>query len=277
LKSLRPQGSKSFRIDFSLPNLSDFLGLSNFNQNFPINWERFFTAKDAKECKGIDLLCAKGQECRCHRVARLMRQRGLKAKAGRKYRVTTDSTHGKVVAGNLLERRFCPKMPNQVWAGDITYLWTAEGWMYLAVFIDLFSRKVVVWALDTRLKASLVLLALERALVRRRPGTGLMVHTDRGSQYVAQDFISMLENNDLTLSMSRKGNCWDNAVAESFFHTLKVEAIHGERFDTRWQLRNEIFEYIEQYYNCERRHSTFDYLSPDAYEEKLTNEAQIAA
>ncbi len=218
-------------------------------------------------------LVDQGERCSENRVARLMRKHGLKAKAGRKYRATTDSTHGKAVALNLLNREFAVEKPNLVWAGDITYLWTDEGWLYLAVFLDLFSRKVVGWALSRRLKASLVSLAFSRALARRRPGAELMVHTDQGSQYVADDFKKQLYENEITLSMSRKGNCWDNAVVESFFHSFKVEAIHGERFRTRWELEAEVFDYIERFYNLKRRHSTLDYFSPEAYERRAFDAA----
>lgn len=223
-------------------------------------------------------LNARGHKCGRHKVARLMREQHLRARATRKYRVTTDSSHGKAPAENVLQREFLPASTNRAWAGDITYLWTMEGWMYLAVFIDLFSRKVVGWALSKSLKSSLVLLAFERALARRRPSCGLIVHTDRGRQYVAADFLSMLQRRNITLSMSRKANCWDNAVAESFFHTLKVEAIHGERFETRKQLEQAVFEYIELYYNRVRMHSTLDYISPDVYERETNkNETLLAA
>jgi transposase InsO family protein len=209
-----------------------------------------------------------GQRLSEKRIARLMRQLGLKAKAARKYRATTDSSHSKPVAPNVLNREFKPTAPNRVWCGDITYLWTDEGWMYLAVFIDLFSRRVVGWALGLRLTQSLVALAFTRAIARRRPGAELLVHTDQGSQYVATEFRRQLEANRITLSMSRKGNCWDNAVVESFFHSFKVEAIHGERFRTRWELEREVFDYIERYYNKKRRHSTIDYCSPQEYERR---------
>lgn len=209
-----------------------------------------------------------GERCSEKRVARLMRQRGLKAKAARKYRVTTDSTHGKPVAANLLNREFSPDRPNKAWVGDITYLWTDEGWMYLAVFLDLFARRIVGWAMSTRLHTELVALAFSRAIVRRQPGPALMVHTDQGSQYVANEFKQALKQQQFTLSMSRRGNCWDNAVAESFFHSFKVEAIHGERFRTRWELEREVFDYIERFYNPKGRHSSIDYRSPEDYERR---------
>jgi transposase InsO family protein len=209
------------------------------------------------------------------RVSRLMKERELEAKGKKRFRVTTDSKHQYPVAPNVLERNFLPVAPNQVWAGDITYLWTTEGWMYLAVFIDLFSRKVVGWATSKRLTSSFVLLAFERALARRKPPDGLLVHTDRGSQYASELFRKMLLSGNCSLSMSRKGNCWDNAVVESFFARFKVEAIHGEKFQTRKELEFEVFDYIERFYNQRRKHSTLEYLSPNLYEIKY-QEAMIA-
>ena len=204
--------------------------------------------------------------CSEKRVARLMKQRHLRAKATPKFRVTTNSEHRHPLAPNTLDRQFRTTAPNQVWVGDITYLWTTEGWMYLAVFIDLFSRKVVGWALSDRLTGAVVHMAFERACARRKPPPGLLVHTDRGTQYAADAFRRRLRAQRCRLSMSRKGNCWDNAVAESFFHTLKVEAIHGEPLRTRSQMEFEMFEYIERYYNRKRMHSSIEYRSPEMYE-----------
>ena len=218
-----------------------------------------------------------GERCGKHRVARIMNERGLRAKAARKFRVTTQSLHEYPVAPNVLQRNFTTSKPDEVWVGDITYLHTEEGWMYLAVLIDLFSRKVVGWALSSRLTGSVVHLAFERACARRNPSSGLMIHTDRGVQYAAAVFRRMLADKDITLSMSRLGNCWDNAVAESFFKTLKVESIYGERFDTRAQLSGAVFEYIERYYNRRRKHSTIGYHSPEEYERKQKNQEMLAA
>ena len=202
-----------------------------------------------------------------HRVARLMRQEGLRAKAGWKFRVTTDSSHGKPPAPDLVKRDFKTSSPNQVWVGDITYLWTDEGWMYLAVFIDLYSRMIVGWALEKRIDASLVTKAFSRACMRRRPDKGLIVHTDRGSQYASETFKKALQAVHATPSMGRLGNCWDNAVAESFFHSFKVEAIYGMRFETRRKMEYEVFDYIERFYNRHRRHSTIGSMSPCRFEE----------
>lgn len=210
-----------------------------------------------------------GVRCSENRVARLMREDGLCAKGAPKGRKTTDSrpteTRGRIAA-NLLKRQFNVTRPNQVWCGDITYIWTLEGYMYLAVFLDLFSRKVVGWALSTRLTTAVVLEAFHQAQLIRTPPTELMVHTDRGSQYSSDAFIEMAKG--YVLSMSRKGNCWDNAVAESFFSSLKRELIKGEKITTRWHLIRLLTEYIDGYYNTTRLHSTLDYQSPTEYEQK---------
>lgn len=208
-----------------------------------------------------------GTRCGKKRVERLMRVDHLRARGARKYRATTDSTHGKPVAPNLLDRQFTAAAPNTAWVGDITYLWTKEGWMYLAVFIDLYSRMVVGWKLGTRLTADLVTGAFERARLRRRPAPGLIVHTDQGSQYVADSFTAALRDVEARPSMSRRGNCWDNAVAESFFHSLKVEAIHGSDIETRREMEQEVFDYVERFYNAKRRHSSIGYRSPKAFEQ----------
>lgn len=221
-------------------------------------------------------LVESGESCGKHRVARLMRLHGIRAKAAKKFRVTTDSTHGKPVAPNLLKRNFSVSAPNRAWVSDITYVWTDEGWMYLAVFIDLYSRMVVGWALSTRLSAGLVLDAYERALVKRRPAPGLMVHTDQGCQYASEVFRSKLSQTGAVLSMSRRGDCWDNAVAESFFHSFKVEAIYGERFESRRRLEMEVFDYIERFYNRRRRHSFVGGHSPVLFEKKM-GQVEIAA
>lgn len=208
-----------------------------------------------------------------HRAARLMRQQGLQCKTKRKFKVTTDSNHDLPIAPNLLERNFEISLPDRVYVGDITYIPTAEGWLYLAVFIDLYSRMVVGWSMSERMKADIVCDALIMANWKRRPSSGLMVHSDRGSQYASHKFQELLENNGYLCSMSRKGNCWDNAVAESFFHTLKTEMANHYQFRTRQEARQAIFEYIEVFYNRQRKHSTIGYLSPAAYEDKARNTA----
>ena len=202
-------------------------------------------------------------------VAASMKRQGLVAKAAKKYKATTDSDHNLPVAPNLLKQDFSADAPNQKWACDITYLWTGEGWLYLAVVIDLFSRMVVGWAMDKRMKAGLVCDALQMALWRRRMPKGVIVHSDRGSQYCSKLYQALLAKHDLVCSMSGKGNCYDNACAESFFHSFKVELIHGECFETREAMRRAVFEYIEVDYNRTRRHSTNGYISPLAFETKM--------
>lgn len=206
-----------------------------------------------------------GVEVGRKRVARLMRENGVAAGGRRRYRKTTDSDHDHRVAPNVLDREFVVTAKNRVWAGDITYVWTSEGWLYLAVVLDLFSRRVVGWAVADHMRTDLVLRALDEALLRRRPGGDLLHHSDRGSQYASDDYRARLEALGIECSMSRKGNCWDNAVVESFFGTLKTEL--GDLAGcTRAEARAALFEYVEVFYNRERRHSYLGYVSPARYE-----------
>ena len=202
------------------------------------------------------------------KVERMMKKNGIRAKTKRKFRVTTDSKHNLPIAPNLLERNFSPIKPNQTWASDITYVWTREGWLFLAVIVDLFSRQVVGWSLDKTMTKELVLSSLRQAYFRRKPGSGLIFHSDRGSQYCSKEFRRQLKQYQILQSQSRKANCWDNAVIESFFHTLKTEAIYHEDFETREQAERFIFEWVEAFYNRERIHSTLNYMSPVAFEEQ---------
>lgn len=202
-----------------------------------------------------------------HRVARLMRAEGLRARRRRRRRPrTTDSRHALPVAPNVLEQKFVAQKPNSVWLGDITYIGTGEGWLYLAVLLDLFSRRVVGWAMDRVIDRRLTLRALRMALAQRIPSPGLLHHTDRGSQYASTDYQIELERSGMLCSMSRKGNCYDNAVAESFFATLKTELVNHRRWTTREEAQAELFEYIEAFYNRRRRHSALGYRSPVEYE-----------
>lgn len=200
------------------------------------------------------------------RVERLMREQQLRAKAARKYKATTDSSKTKDIAPDLVKRDFTSPAPNKIWVGDITYLWTVEGWLYLAVFIDLFSRKVVGWATSTRINAALVSLAFARAVARRRPEEGLIVHTDQGSQYASNAFREELQKVGARQSMGSRGDCYDNAVAESFFHSFKVEAIYGCDIITRREMDYEVFDYIEYFYNKRRKHSAIGLRSPEQFE-----------
>ncbi|GEN11436.1 hypothetical protein MFU01_64730 [Myxococcus fulvus] len=187
---------------------------------------------------------------------------------------TTDSAHSHPVAANSLERNFQPGQPERVWVGDITYVWTEEGWLYLAVLLDLFSRKVVGWAMGERIDRRLVLSALDMALLGH-PAPELH-HSDRGSQYASEDYRQLLEERGIECSMSRKGNCWDNAVAESFFSTLKQELVYLTRFETRAAAKGALFEYIEVFYNRKRRHSALGYVSPAEYERMAVMKRQAA-
>ena len=202
-----------------------------------------------------------------HQARSLMREAGVWVRYRRRYRVTTDSNHRQPVFPNRLERNFEAKAPNQVWAGDITYVWTREGWLYLAVIIDLYSRKVVGWSMGRRLTSSLVCNALKMACWSRRPPKGQLIHhSDRGVQYASGAFRKLLKNHGIEGSMSRKGDCWDNAVVESFFGSLKSERIHWRSYQSREEARADIVEYITMRYNSRRLHSYLGYQSPDQFE-----------
>lgn len=203
-------------------------------------------------------------------ISRSMRRQNLVPKAARKFKVTTNSNHKLPVAPNLLDQDFTATSPNQKWAGDITYLMTSEGWLYLAVMIDLHSRAVVGWSMGTRMTANLVCEALQMALWRRGFPKHTIIHSDRGSQYCSAAYRDIIDKHELHQSMSRKGNCWDNACVESFFHSLKIEALQDEPIMNRESMRQAVFEYIEVDYNRTRRHSALGYLSPEAYEQKLS-------
>ncbi len=205
------------------------------------------------------------------RVARLMKQHGLVARRLRRFVNTTDSKHGYGVAPNRLNRDFTPAAPNQVWATDITYVPTKQGWVYLAVVLDLYSRKVVGWSLQPYLDRRLVLTALQGAILARKPGPGLIHHSDRGVQYACEEYQRLLADAEIVPSMSRKANCWDNAVVESFFSTLKHELVHRCTFASHAEARSAIFEYVEGFYNRRRRHSTLGYVSPAEYERRSAN------
>ncbi len=208
-----------------------------------------------------------GMPCCLKTITTSMKRQGLVPKASRKFKVTTtDSKHNLPIAPNLLKRDFSAIKPNQKWAGDITYLRTSEGWLYLAVVIDLYSRKVIGWSMSTTMKSTLICDALTMALWRRKRPKGVIFHSDRGSQYCSAKFRKLLAKHKMPQSMSRKADCWDNACVESFFHSLKIEAIHYDPLMNRENTRQAVFEYIEGYYNRKRRHSTLGYVSPEQYE-----------
>jgi transposase InsO family protein len=222
-------------------------------------------------------LRARGVRCDKARVERLMRENRITPPRKRRYRVTTDSNHKNPVAPNVLQRDFTSPAPNRLWAGDITYVWTWAGWLYLAVVLDLFSRRVVGWAMDSKLDTeSLTLRALHMALTDRVPDRGLVHHSDRGTQYTSQAYQDVLAARGIVCSMSRRGDCWDNAVVESFFATLKLDLIFRRTFRTRREAIQAIFNYIEVFYNRQRRHSYLGYLSPVEFEELATG-AESAA
>jgi len=211
-------------------------------------------------------LRAEGVICNHKRVARLMRLEGIQGRRKRRKVVTTDSRHAYPVAPNLLNREFEAEAPNEKWVADITYIPTREGWLYLAVVMDLYARKIVGWSMSHQITADLVEDALRMALYERQPDPGLLHHSDRGSQYASEQIRHILANNQIEVSMSRNGNCYDNAVMESFFSTLKCEQVHHQDYKTRMEASRDIFEYIAGFYNTVRRHSTLGFLSPNQFE-----------
>lgn len=215
-------------------------------------------------------LLGKGISCSENRVAKRMALLSLVAKARKKFKATTNSAHTLPVSDNLLAQDFTADRPNQKWVGDITYVWTSEGWLYLAVVMDVYSRIIIGWSMNERMTADLVRDALTMALWRRSFPKGVIFHSDRGSQYASKRFQELLETHKLVGSMSKKGDCYDNAAMESFFHTLKVEEVHDQKFATRDQAKQSIFEYIEMYYNRKRRHSFTQGLSPAVFEARLS-------
>ena len=211
-------------------------------------------------------LRSQGIFCNKKRVLRLMKQNNIAAKRKKKFKRTTNSSHGNAISPNLLNQNFRVSSPNQVWVGDITYVSTYQGWLYLAVVLDLYSRKIVGWSMSKTMTSQLVIDALEHAIADRRPDKGLIFHSDKGSQYASNIFRKLLSDNGIIQSMSGKGNCYDNAVAESFFHTLKTELVHWENYQTREDAKSSIFQYVEGFYNRRRRHSYLNYLSPFDFE-----------
>ena len=211
-------------------------------------------------------LNARGHPCTENTVAKLMRDNGIRARQARRATRTTDSRHALPVAENLLDRAFDPDGPNQAWCADITYIPTADGWLYLAVVEDLFSRMMVGWSMADHMESRLVVDALDMALARRKPGGGLLAHSDRGSQYASDHYQRLLGKHGIECSMSGVGQCWDNAPVESFFASLKKELVHDERYTTREQAKASIFEYVECFYNRVRRHSSLGFLSPGDFE-----------
>ena len=214
-----------------------------------------------------------GYACSRPRVARLMRKHAIRARTGRKYKVTTNARHNYALAPNLLNQVFRTDAPNRIWVSDITYIRTLEGWLYLTVIIDLFNRKIIGWSMSKSLQAGQTTIpAFQMALKSRQPQAGLVFHSDRGVQYACDQFVTLLKRSKVIQSMSGKGNCYDNAVAESFFHTLKTELVNRELYRTREEVRRNLFYYLEGFYNRVRRHSTLGYKSPVEYENMRFNQ-----
>jgi transposase InsO family protein len=204
-----------------------------------------------------------------NKARQLMREAGVQARQRKKYKVTTNSKHRQPLFDNLVNREFDVAQPDQVYASDITYVWTQEGWLYLAVVMDLCTRKMVGWSMSSRMNAKLVCDALQMAIWRRKPKAGLIHHSDRGSQYASKAFKRLLKAHGILGSMSRKGNCWDNAVVESFFGSLKQERVQWQHYQTRYQAQQDILDYIAMFYNSRRLHSSLDYMSPNDFEAQL--------
>jgi transposase InsO family protein len=210
------------------------------------------------------------------KARKLMREANVWVRYRKKYKVTTNSNHKQPVFENLVGRKFEVDQPDRVYASDITYVWTREGWLYLAVVIDLCTRKVVGWSMSSRMKTRLVCDALQMAIWRRQPEAGLIHHSDRGSQYASKAFRRLLDSHGIKGSMSRKGDCWDNAVVESFFGSLKQERVQWRSYQTRYEAQQDILEYISMFYNCHRLHSYLGYMSPNDYERQLTEKRKAA-
>jgi len=226
--------------------------------------------RDSRELYGSPRITQELRAQGCHynekRVARLMRLGNRAGKTKRRFKVTTKSQHSLPVAENLVKRNFRATGPNRLWASDITYIWTGEGWLYLLAIMDVYSRQIVGWAMGNRLTQDLAIQALQQAIWRRKPLPGCIFHSDRGSQYAGHEFRTLLKQYGFIQSMSGSGNCYDNAIMETFFHTLKTELVYFERYATRSEAQGSIFEYIEVFYNRERRHSALNYKSPIDFE-----------
>lgn len=240
----------------------DMVLLSNIREQHALSLHTYGRPRMTVELKEL------GFEVSERRVGRLMRDNGIQAVRSRRYKRTTDSNHGLAIQPNLLDRDFTAEHPNEKWAVDISYLWTNEGWLYLAVVMDLFSRKIIGWAASDRMKKDLAIEALKRAIALRNPPSGCLHHSDRGSQYCSSDYQKLLADHGFIVSMSGTGNCFDNAVVETFFKTLKAEFLWRQRWSTRQQVTSGLFQYINGFYNLRRKHSALGWKSPEAFERK---------
>lgn len=242
----------------------DKMVLIQIKESFELSKKTYGSRRILQQLKQWGVCCHKKQ------VERLMRENGIQPKIKRKFRPTTDSKHSLRISPNLLNRNFLVEEMDKWWVGDITYIWTKEGWLYLSTVIDLCSKKVVGYSLDKRITKQLVMNSMLNAITSRKPAPGLCFHSDRGSQYASDEFRKILADNGITQSMSRKGNCWDNAVAESFFKTIKSDMIYRNNFKSRKEAELKIFEYIEMLYNTKRLHSSNNYMSPVQFERSLS-------
>lgn len=244
---------------------------SQANRELLVEIQRIFMAN--REVYGAprihDALVERGYRCSLNRIARLMKLANIVPKTVRKFRITTDSRKSRYPAQNLLEQDFNARCQDEKWVADVTYIPTREGWLFLAVVLDLYSRRVIGWSMAERLTSELAQRALQNAIDLREPACEVIVHSDRGKEYYAGDYQTLLSDNNLICSMSRKGNCYDNAAMESFFHSLKVEQVHHDDYQTREEARSVLFDYIEVFYNRQRKHSYLGYQSPVNYEERL--------
>ena len=261
IMNVSPRGYRAFRRrPLSLSQRKDMVVLAHIREQFRLSLGSYGRPRMTEELKELGL--AVGHR----RIGRLMRENGIAVKRNRKFKATTDSNHSSNIAPNLLSRDFSAARPNQKWAGDISYVWTREGWLYLAVVLDLHSRRVIGWAVSNWMKRDLAIRALEMAIALRRPPKGCIHHTDRGSQYCSHDYQRILRQHDFRVSMSGTGNCYDNAAVETFFKTIKAELIWRRPWPTRRHAELAIFEYINGFYNPRRKHSALGWKSPLAFE-----------
>ncbi len=261
IMTVSPRGYRAYRSrPISQRQREDMVLLAHIREQHRLSLNSYGRPRMTEELKEI------GLEVGHRRVGRLMRQNGISVVRTHKHKVTTDSNHKFDVAPNLLNRNFAADRPNQKWVVDISYIWTREGWLYLAAVLDLYSRRVIGWAVSNRMKRDLAIRALEMAIALRRPPKGCVHHSDRGSQYCSHDYQKLLRQNGFKVSMSGKGNCYDNAAMETFFKTIKAELIWRQFWQTRRAAEIAIFEYINGFYNPRRRHSALGWKSPLAFE-----------
>ena len=264
IMDVSPRGYRAWRTrPMSKTQRTDMVVLAHIREQFALSLGSYGRPRMAEELRELGL--AVGER----KVGRLMRENAIAVKRNKKFKATTDSNHSFNIAPNLLDRDFFAEQPNQKWAGDISYVWTREGWLYLAVIIDLHSRRVIGWAVSSRMKRDLAIRALKMAIALRNPPEGCIHHTDRGSQYCSHDYQKLLRKHGLKVSMSGKGNCYDNAVVETFFKTIKAELLWQRPWETRRAAEMAIFEYINGFYNPRRRHSALGWKSPLAFEAKV--------